>query len=431
MSSDDDTFLSAYMDGQLDSDQQHLVDSALVSSPELADRLRALTVVRDLVFGLPREAGVDVTPMVMSRIRLRRRSRSLFSPSRPWNSQARRAAAVAGILTLAAGLMLVVALTTYSRSRGHRAPTASAPVTRQCDRRFEVGRGDGGGEGIGPNRCAGTAIVLIRDGSHTPGRVQHARVPRSSTPPRAPNADRQPAPGDLELCRRLLDNSYQRRFFMIKSGRDGKAQQQVASVVEHTTRFGFFKITVSQGIVIDPRHPEEATVFALLVNPKELDRLRDQLKVALPDLVEEPSADPKIVTQLADIGHVQGLSPLADVSISHEALALRTRVGGGARKCGTTRCAPGRKVSSRPASEPEHGTDLAAGDDGPHAPDASCLRGAHSSDPVSGTEFVRSRPDLAANVPMPAKSDEMILGFRLDLQTTCELTRWSDSQANP
>ena len=80
----------------------------------------------------------------------------------------------------------------------------------------------------------------------------------------------------------MLDNPAERRFFLIKNGADGKAQQQVASVVERTTRFGFFKITVPQGIVIDPRHPDQATVFALLVNPKELGRLRDQLKEVLP-----------------------------------------------------------------------------------------------------------------------------------------------------
>ena len=137
---------------------------------------------------------------------------------------------------------------------------------------------------------------------------------------------------DFGASRTLLDRPYRRRFFVSKNGGGRNAQQQVASVVEHTTRYGFFKITVSRGIVIDPRHPEEATVFALLVKPGDLDRLRDQLKVALPDLIEERTADPAIITQLADIGQVQSLSPapLADVSISREALALRVRTGDGA-----------------------------------------------------------------------------------------------------
>ena len=141
---------------------------------------------------------------------------------------------------------------------------------------------------------------------------------------------------DLEHYRQLLDNPNLRRSFLIRSGRDGKGEQQVASVVERTTRYGFFKITVSQGIVIDPRHPEEATVFTLLVNPKELDHLRDQLKVAFSDLVEETPVDPGIVTQLADIGQVQALhpAPLADVSIPREDLALRTKVAGDTENTG-------------------------------------------------------------------------------------------------
>ena len=42
MSSDDETILSAYLDGELDSDQQQRVESALVASPGLAENLRAL-----------------------------------------------------------------------------------------------------------------------------------------------------------------------------------------------------------------------------------------------------------------------------------------------------------------------------------------------------------------------------------------------------
>ena len=108
-----------------------------------------------------------------------------------------------------------------------------------------------------------------------------------------------------------------------------------ASVVDHTAHSAFSRSS-SPGIEIDPRHPDEATVFALLVNPAEIDRFRDQLKAALPDLVEESPLDPGIVTQLADIGHVQAFpaAPLADVLISREALALRTNVAGSTDNAG-------------------------------------------------------------------------------------------------
>ncbi len=237
------------------------------------------------------------------------------------------------------------------------------------------------------------------------------------------------APGDLELARRMLDNPSERRFFLIKNGADGKAQQQVASIVERTTRFGFFKITVSQGIVIDPRHPDQATVFALLVNPKELGRLRDQLKEVLPDVIDETPADPGIVTQLADIGHVQEYAPAApaDVSISREALALRTRVAGAdnaiqpavpsSEKAALPtpeqyRSAPNSATArSGSLSEPEHNTAVAAAGDLSRVAGAPASARAQSSDPITGVGVVPLRTEQPANASNPAKSDEMILVF--------------------
>ena len=110
-----------------------------------------------------------------------------------------------------------------------------------------------------------------------------------------------PASRDLEHVRQLLDDPSLRRVFFVRNGPGSQADQQVASVIERTTRYGFFKLTVSQGIVIDPRHPEEAMVYAVVVNPEELGSLREQLNLVLRDRVEETPADPGIATQLADI----------------------------------------------------------------------------------------------------------------------------------
>ncbi len=81
--------------------------------------------------------------------------------------------------------------------------------------------------------------------------------------------------------------------------------------------------------MIDPRHPEEATVFAVLVKPTELDNFVDKLHSALPGSVEETPVDPRIVTQLADIGQVQACPASPDLTVPREALALRTNVPGG------------------------------------------------------------------------------------------------------
>ena len=65
-----------------------------------------------------------------------------------------------------------------------------------------------------------------------------------------------PARGELVHVREYLDNPQLRRIFLVSDLEDGSAEQRVASVVEQTTRFNFYKITISQGIVIDPRHPD-------------------------------------------------------------------------------------------------------------------------------------------------------------------------------
>jgi hypothetical protein len=128
------------------------------------------------------------------------------------------------------------------------------------------------------------------------------------------------AAGVENVCR-YLDDPRLRRIFLI-ADLDGTAQQQVASVVERTTHLDYYKITISQGIVIDPRHPDQATVFALVVSPDELETLRHRLRTALKERVEEPSVDPQVVTQLADIGQVQKLTPapLGDVDIPSDAI---------------------------------------------------------------------------------------------------------------
>ncbi len=66
MNHDDESFLSAFIDGELVPDQQQRLESAIVANPHLAERLRGLAQVRDLVAGLPHDGSVDVTASVMA-----------------------------------------------------------------------------------------------------------------------------------------------------------------------------------------------------------------------------------------------------------------------------------------------------------------------------------------------------------------------------
>jgi hypothetical protein len=329
MSVDENTILSAWLDRQLDPDQQCLAESALAADARLAEELRALTMVRDLVSALPRESPVDVSSRVMERILNREPAVSELPArgSRRWRP--RRVAALATWLTAAAAVMIA---STLAMVHGLRVPGRAA------------GGREAGSPSIAANHSAPAIAPTGPGGARLDSPEQHSfqGSSRSNEASAAVSergahgvigaaaAGSLPPDSDLQDVRQLLDNSNLRRFFFVRNGQDGKAEQQVASVVERTVHHGYFKMTISQGIVIDPRHPDEATVFALVVNPDELHNLRDQLKVALADQLEEGPADPRVVTQLADIEPIKLPRPPAPaaVSIPGEGLAFSTPTRG-------------------------------------------------------------------------------------------------------
>jgi hypothetical protein len=327
MNLDDESLLSAYMDGQLDHDHNQAVESALLSNPQLSEQLRSLTVLRDLVGGLSRDVSVDVSFAVLERIRSPRRWWVRLPATIPWPTGRGRVLHAASLLGIAASILIVFTIAlNISPAQRHRRPNLPGnstpqiiasnqpePPTNSHPIRVPAATDS-------PNPASSSSSSSE---SREPGTVKISDIPRNI----ANNEMNDLAePRDLEHVRKLLDSPQLRRFFLVRGGRDGKARQQVASVVQETTHFDFYKITIAHGIVIDPRHPEEATVFALRVNPKELDNLKKGLNAALPDSIEETDPDPRVVTQLADIRQVQACPPtLPSVTIPREAVALRTK----------------------------------------------------------------------------------------------------------
>jgi anti-sigma factor RsiW len=321
MSADENTILSAYMDDELDADQRRLIESAVAADAGLAEELRALAVVHDLVAGLPREAPVEICAPVMQRILARQNGEEKATAPVSPGWRPRVVLSLVGWLSAAAALLIAttIALVQGGRvpalvrgaRRAHEAsiatdtstPRSSAPSVVTADRGSSVEPSSSRSDGVSASRLGPVA-------HDSTGVVATASVPPDS---------------DLLDVRRLLDHPSLRTFFYVRNGQDGQTEQRVASVVERTVRRGYFKMTISQGIVIDPRHPDEATVFPLVVKPDELDKLRGQLKVAFAEQVEEVSADPRVVTQLADIGsvHVTRQAVPGVVSISREGLALQ------------------------------------------------------------------------------------------------------------
>jgi anti-sigma factor RsiW len=325
MSIDENTILSAYLDRQLDLDQERLVESALATDAGLAEELRALTLVHEMVSGLPRDNSVDVSSRVMERILGRNNAPEGVRAPAAQIKRHRRRLAVTGWLTAAAALLIATTLAMVHTNRvrgrginGHRANQASVA-----------------GATLGSTIVTPASVATTSGSPAQPASGNSNRSDHSSSGPVKPVGDGgiglaaaggRPLDSDLQDVRQLLDDPSLRRFFFVRNSRDGKVEQQVATVVEKTVHHGYFKMTISQGLVIDPRHPDEATVFTLVVNPGELDDLRNQLQIALADQVEERPADPRVVTQLADVGPVELARPAspAAVSIPGERLAFST-----------------------------------------------------------------------------------------------------------
>jgi hypothetical protein len=321
MTLDDDSLLSAYMDGQLNPEQHQAVESALVADPQLAEQLRHLTTVRELLAGLSRDDPVDVTGPVMNRIRMRAPLRAVLAAVFPPGGATPRWTRAAGRIAIAATILIALVipwpfglrLLPPGRPQGHRNPVATdrrtSPPSTSPVRPRDASQG---------REPSFISAISADDAS----RRVDAAGPRPGNPDEAGRDAL--ATAEIEHARRYLDHPDLRHILMV-ADLDGTAQQQVASVVEQTTRFNYVKITIAQGIVIDPRHPDQATVFALVVNPTELVTLRQRLRVQLKDRVEEQAVDPAIVTQLADIGDVQTFKsrPAGEVWIPRDTLAIK------------------------------------------------------------------------------------------------------------
>src|SRR5947209_14843149 len=121
MTLDDESILSAYLDGELGPEQQQAVESAAIADPRLAEELRGLAALRDLVAGLPRRAPADMTARVMRRVRHRAR---LATASRglSWGP-----VHAVGLAAIAAGVLMMLAIPWLLRHDDRRPDVARSP----------------------------------------------------------------------------------------------------------------------------------------------------------------------------------------------------------------------------------------------------------------------------------------------------------------
>ena len=281
MNVEDEEILSAYLDGELEPDERQRIDERLLSDPALAERVRQLSAVRELVASLSRPAlGTDLSPALLARI---------SAQASPQAQGRRRLWRVLEGLAVAASVAGIVAF-------GFNARPGHEP---------------------GADRVARVQPV----GPATPGPIANPSTPRAdgseterepSAPPAASVSVA--AAGDAaELGRErealgirdLVDSPYLRRVIVVDAV-GGQPFKQVDSLIQKTPRIDpyYARFTISQGIVIDPRHPNTVTVYALVMDDKELKQLEGKLLGAFPGAVQDTVPDPAAVTMLADIDTV-------------------------------------------------------------------------------------------------------------------------------
>src|SRR5271165_6901304 len=308
MSLGDESLLGAYLDGELEPEQRRAVESSLATDSRLAEKVQGLSSVRDLVANLSRPASPDVSPEVMRRVRqalLRRRPWTLDRRARRW--------AAAG---LAASAMAAIALLPLLSLHHH--DTAEAPFSAGAAHHNPPS----GGNSPRPELPADMVARASHPASLPVNVFGPADTPSAGSAARAEQATET---DDQVRVRTLLDDPHLRWVFLVADRIGQPAEQQVASLVERTTHRDYFKITVSQGIVIDPRHPGKATVFAVVLDENELGPFRDRLKKAFSDRLQEDEVNPALAMQLADIGQVVSFPahPIGDLTIPPANLALR------------------------------------------------------------------------------------------------------------
>jgi hypothetical protein len=312
MSTDDESLLGEYLDGELEPEQQQAVEASLATNPQFAEQGERLSYLHDLVANLSRPACPDIVPEVMRRVRqasLRRRPWTYRHSARRW-----------GVVGIAVTAMAAIALLANFNLRDHDT----------IDNHFHGGAAPSSAPAVDNSSTPASNATITVKASHPdmlPVNVfgPEERAIALSTATAWPETQT-----EHERVRKLLDDPHLRRVFLVADQIGRPAEEQVASIVERTTHRDYFKITVSQGIVIDPRHPGRATVFAVVLDENELEPFRDRLKQTFSDRVQEDDINPAVAMQLADIGQVVSFpaNPVGDLRILRSDLALRVSEAG-------------------------------------------------------------------------------------------------------
>ena len=338
MNLEDETLLTAYLDGELDAAGRNRVEAATLASPGLARRLRDLAEARDIVESLSRPAPLfDVSAIVVQRI---------TAPQRPWAFRVRVTRVVSPRWLaigsgLAAAASLLVSLSLISQHVGPR-PTKGRPI----DLTGLVGSHKKSAPLLSPT----VAAQPSRDGSRTsPASPAGPVVAAAATAPQDLLAEMQFL-RDQDQLRKLLDRPLVRKIRLNVDQITAREREKLELAIEQTQRKNAQKgqISIAPGLLIDPSAKRGALVIALLLDEEEQRRLETKLAAEFGSIDVPAAASASEVLQLADIGHVSFSEPYGTVTPPPPDAHGRERLGSKSLPDGPLAIPPGDSGASLP-----------------------------------------------------------------------------------
>lgn len=277
MNFDDETILSAYLDGELDPSHRLTVEAALLSSPRLAARLRELGRLRDAIRGLSRPAAPpDLAASVLSRIEEAEALRRSRSAAR--RLAFRRLALLTPFSAAAAALLIIWGQAAFRHGGPDDRPALARPTLP-------------------------AAAPIVADNEPTPPRpAEPVAVSVSLLDEPDPEAERL-ARDEQGRFLEMLGRFEVQRFLLVVDQVDDPSLRKVEEAIglTHRTQPRHAQLRVCQGLALDPEHPGEAVVFAVVLDDTELRKFRHNMEEQFPgsDLEAQP-VGAELVAQLSE-----------------------------------------------------------------------------------------------------------------------------------
>lgn len=343
----DDSLLSAYLDGELDEVERLVVDRAMAADPVARRMLEELSATRDLLSSdsLPTPSlGIDLSSQVLARIE---RAQAVGGARKRWAIVATSLTTLAALALVAVAPRLLAPLPTLAPRRGGvdlaqgGAPSSNAQA--EAPRRTDISVSDAE---TGPTRspsekdsAAGPPVLLTEARSST----TNPRLGGSSddlfqaTEP----TSRQSLSKRMELVESTVVKSGERldprerlrellgrpglvRIVVEADRIDARDLQAIDNILarESLDEPDFLRLSLSQQIVIDPAHPQDAVVFAVVMSQEHVGSFRRGLENELAkvpssslrvSLEENPPA--AVTALLGEVGEIKALTQPSNASL--------------------------------------------------------------------------------------------------------------------